>query len=168
MERILIIGSSGSGKTTLSKILGKSLDLPIIHLDSHFWRPNWTEPNSETWQSQVNSLVKKSKWVMEGCYIKSLHQRISHADTIIFMDLPRIICLWRCIKRYVTYRKQVRAELPEGCYEKLDWDFLKWIWNFPNSKKPIIYTLFESLRPDKNLIIIHNENDLKKLLNLVS
>ena len=39
-QKIIIIGSGGSGKSTFSGELGKKLDLPVIHLDSEFWKPD--------------------------------------------------------------------------------------------------------------------------------
>ena len=42
MERILIIGGNGSGKTTFSRALAEVLHLPLIHLDTLYWRDNWT------------------------------------------------------------------------------------------------------------------------------
>ena len=37
MQRVAIIGSCGAGKSTLAKSLGEKLDLPVIHLDAHYW-----------------------------------------------------------------------------------------------------------------------------------
>lgn len=45
MERILVLGPCGAGKSTLAAQLGKRLDLPVIHLDSEYWRPGWVEPH---------------------------------------------------------------------------------------------------------------------------
>ncbi|MFI6132271.1 hypothetical protein [Micromonospora sp. NPDC051141] len=41
MRRILVVGSSGAGKSTVAGELARRLDLPLIHLDRHYWRPGW-------------------------------------------------------------------------------------------------------------------------------
>ncbi len=168
MKRVLILGSSGSGKTTLARQLAKILSLPAIHLDSHFWLPNWIESSAEEWQAKLNILLEEPTWIMEGCYTKSLPQRIELADTIVYIDLNRFVCLWRCIKRYFKHRNKVRDDLPAGCYEKIDWDFFKWIWNFPKNKRPVIYDLVNSMSKEKKLIIVRNKHDLFQFINKIS
>lgn len=39
-----MLGPCGAGKSILATQLGKRLDLPVIHLDSEYWRPGWIEP----------------------------------------------------------------------------------------------------------------------------
>ncbi|MFW9844648.1 MAG: hypothetical protein ACFFEV_08730, partial [Candidatus Thorarchaeota archaeon] len=48
-KRILILGPSGSGKSTVCKRIGRILDIPIIHLDKHYWNPNWVETPKDEW-----------------------------------------------------------------------------------------------------------------------
>src|SRR4029077_16885614 len=44
MNRIMVVGNAGAGKSTFARRLGGKLALPVIHLDSHFWRPGWQIP----------------------------------------------------------------------------------------------------------------------------
>ena len=46
MTKITIIGPSGSGKSTLAKQLGDFYEVPVIHLDSLYFNPNWQEISS--------------------------------------------------------------------------------------------------------------------------
>jgi adenylate kinase family enzyme len=50
MERILVLRSSGSGKSTFSKELGKKFEIEVIHLDSHYWDPDWTNTPDDEWE----------------------------------------------------------------------------------------------------------------------
>ena len=46
-KRILLIGCPGSGKSTLAKRIGKVTSLPVIHLDTIYWLPNWERRSIE-------------------------------------------------------------------------------------------------------------------------
>ena len=136
MKRVLVLGSSGSGKSTFARRLGEKLGLEVIHLDSHFWLPNWTNEADEEWDLKLKELLERDSWVMDGNYPSSLPQRLEYADTVVFLDYGRIKCLWRCVGRYLKHRGRNRPELAPGCYEKIDWDFFKWIWNYPRNVRP--------------------------------
>ena len=36
-----VIGANGAGKSTFSKKLSEILNIPVYHLDSIYWLPNW-------------------------------------------------------------------------------------------------------------------------------
>ena len=48
-RRWLILGSGGAGKSTFARRLGALLDLPVIHLDRHYWNPGWVETEKDAW-----------------------------------------------------------------------------------------------------------------------
>ena len=45
INKISIIGGPGSGKSTLAEDLGKSLSIPIIHIDKLYENSNWKYKN---------------------------------------------------------------------------------------------------------------------------
>lgn len=152
------------GKTTFSKKLAQKLNLPLIHLDQHYWKPNWTKPSSEEWQNTVLNLTKGKVWIMEGNYKSSLNIRIPACDTIIFLDYPRILALWRAIKRYLQSTRQQRPEIGDN-REKIDLPFLKWIATYPREK---ILSEIEKYRQKQKLIIIKSPKELDVFLKQVS
>ena len=167
MRRILVLGSSGSGKTTFARSVGDQLGLEVIHLDSHYWRPNWVEPSQDTWEQTLVSLLKKENWVMDGNYTSSLPLRLSYADTVIFLDFGRLHCLWRVVGRYRRYKGGNRPELPPGCNEKIDRDFIKWIWDYPRrSRSRIMAVLADS--DVKNQIFLKGPKEVGVYLDKLS
>ena len=48
--------------------MAELLDLPIIHLDRHFWNPGWVEPDRKGWRRKVVELSSRDAWVMDGNY----------------------------------------------------------------------------------------------------
>ena len=67
---------------------------------------------------------------------KSFDLRLEKADLIIFFDFPKRIIYWRLFKRLFKNYGKVRPEMPENKKDKLDWKFIKYIWQ--HSTKEII------------------------------
>ncbi len=142
MEKIVVIGSPGAGKSTFAQALGKKLDIEVLHLDRYFWQPGWKKYSREERIKIQQALVQeRARWIIEGSYISSSDGRLSAADTIIFLDTPRLVCLWRVIKRHITtYNKLSRPDLPDGCTDRLSMLSIAKILLFPYSGRALLWT----------------------------
>lgn len=136
MERIALLGCGGAGKSTLAARLGERLDLPVVHLDAHFWRPGWEPTPRDEWRGIQREILSGDRWIADGNYDSTLDIRFDLADTILFLDQPRWRCLARALARVRRYHDRSRPDLAPGCPEKLDLDFLRWIWRFPQDVRP--------------------------------
>ncbi|MFC0302198.1 DNA topology modulation protein [Virgibacillus soli] len=164
MKKIILIGSGGAGKSTLARQLGAKLGLNVYHLDALFWQPNWVGlPRNEQIEIQ-NELVKNEAWIIDGNYGGTMDIRLHAADTIIFLDIHRAICVYRALKRMVKYRNQTRPDMGEGCEERIDLGFLKWIWNYPKEKRPEILKKLELLSNEKQIIILKSPRQIRGFL----
>lgn len=101
---------------------------------------------------------------MDGNYPDSLELRLARADGVVFIDRDRLLCLWRCIRRYLKHRGHNRPELAPGCYEKLDRDFLKWIWNYPRDVRPKALEAIQRSGRQKRVVILRNEREAAAFL----
>lgn len=164
MRKIIIIGSGGSGKSTLARKLSKILNIKVYHLDMLLWKPNWIGVSREEQIRIQNEILKNDEWIIDGNYSRTIDLRINAADTIIFLDLPRIICLFRVFKRYFKYLHKSRPDMVEGNKERINFDFLKWIWNYPKVIKPIIMNKLKDASNDKKILIMKSPKDIKRLL----
>lgn len=162
-KRIMIVGSSGSGKTTFSRNLHKKLNLPVIHLDKLFWKENWVQTPREEWIEIQNKAMQANEWIIDGNYSGTMEVRAEKADTIIFLDISRTICLYSVIKRWLTNIGKVRPDMGSGCKEKIDFEFLKWTYDFPKRSRPNILKLLES-KKDKNIIILKSRRAIRRFL----
>lgn len=136
MRRVVIFGSPGAGKSTLSYKLAAITGLPIIHLDRHFWKPGWVRTESDTWRVMVQELTNQPVWIMDGNYSGTLDLRLGTADTLIHLDYPTHICMCRVLFRIIsTYGKQ-RSDVAEGCAERFDLSFLRFVWNYRRDNRP--------------------------------
>jgi adenylate kinase family enzyme len=165
MKRVLIIGSSGAGKSTFAIELGKKLNLPVIHLDKEFWQPGWIETPRDVWSKRVGELVKGAEWIIDGTYDRTLDVRLPHADTVFFLDYPRHLCLWRTLKRIVSSFGHVRGDMAEGCPEKVDLGFFKWVWNYRRDRYPKINECLRKYFAHGNLVVFRSPIDAMRYLN---
>ena len=138
MKRILVVGSPGAGKSTFARRLGGKLAVPLIHLDSHFWRPGWQIPDREPWRLQVATLAASPAWVMDGNYINTFEIRMPRADSVVWLDHPRGICMRRVLTRMIMGYGRTRSDLAEGCPDRFDIAFLRYVWSFPRKQRPRI------------------------------
>jgi len=139
--RIHVTGNAGAGKTTLAKHIAASLQLPVFFLDKVVWQPGWqkTEPAQRDMLEQ--ELIDKPDWVIDGVS----HNIRYAADLTIFLDVPRHVCIGRCMRRNLPYMLRSRPELPENCPElKILPQLLKIIWRFPDWVRPHILNDIEN------------------------
>ena len=164
MKKVLVIGSSGAGKSTFARRLGKITGIEIVHLDKLHWKPNWTEPSKEEWRIVVENLVKRDSWILDGNFSSTMKIRVAACDTVVFLEMPRVVCIWRVLKRIVVYRRGERPDMAEGCGEKFDWTFIKWIWNYPKQSKPKIESILEQYRNEKTIIYLKSNQEIENFL----
>ena len=127
MERVLIIGSPGAGKSTLARELALRTGLPVYSLDHLYWRPGWVKPDKQEWFDEVARLIAQPRWIIEGNYGGTLPLRLSRADTVIDLDLPAWLCLLRVLRRSVSSWGRVRQDMGEGCPERLNREYARFL-----------------------------------------
>ena len=101
--RIHVMGNSGSGKTTLAARLAKALDADLVELDALNWEPGWAalnESDPEELERRSRAATEGERWVTDGSYT-GLCQRAfwPRLDTIVWLDLPLRVCVWRLLRR---------------------------------------------------------------------
>ena len=164
MQRILIVGSSGAGKTTLARQLAEVLGIEVIHLDTLFWKPGWVESEKEEWQATVRGAIQGGSWIMDGNFSGTLPERLEACDTVIFLDFPRTVCLWRILKRVTKYYGGTRPDLPAGCPERFDLNFMAWVWNFPARSRRNVLALLERHRDTKKVVRLRTRREVDEFI----
>jgi adenylate kinase family enzyme len=165
MQRVLVIGSCGTGKSTLACELGPRLALPVIHLDREFWRPGWVSPDPDEWHAQVEGLVARDAWVMDGNYSGTLAMRLRRAQAVVWLDLARAIYFPRAALRMIKSYGRVRPDMADGCPERLDLAFLfKWVWNYPTRSRPRVMALLETVRDQLPVTILRSPREVRAFI----
>ena len=139
------------------------LGLPIIHLDKHYWKPNWVETSKAEWEAKVKELIKGDSWIMDGNYGSSLELRIPRADLIIFKDVSTLTCLYRITRRIIQYWGQVRPGITEGCVERFDIQFYHYVATYNLIRRKPLLKKLKSLSSDKEVIVIKENDEIEKV-----
>ena len=108
MKRVVVIGCPGSGKSVFSRELHKITGLPLYPLDRIRWRENRTMIPREEFLEALAKILGGDEWILDGNYDSTMELRMSHCDTIVFLDYPTEVCLDGIAKR----RGVPRPDLP--------------------------------------------------------
>lgn len=160
----MIIGCCGAGKSTLARRIHEITQLPLIHLDQHYWKPNWIESEKEEWKSKVAELVQGDTWIIDGNYGGTMDIRMQKADTIVFLDRGKWLCLYRVLKRiYLNYGK-TRADMTNGCPERLDFPFLHYVYSYNTKKKPALLERLAKVENKKQVFVLKSDKAVEDFL----
>ena len=144
MKRVMIVGCSGSGKSTLGRRLANIMALPLIHTDHILWKQGWELRQKDEIRYLIHEAAQKSVWIIEGANSSTFDLRIARADTLIVLDLPTRICLFRVLKRVIGSYGEVREDMASGCPERFDWGFFNWIYNYKRTHRQRDLNLLEA------------------------
>ena len=145
MKRVMIIGGSGSGKSTTARMLGAVTGLPVIHIDPMYWLPAWEQRPMEETHALVRAAAKGESWIFEGNNSSTFAERMERADTLIFLDMPTYLRVWRVILRTIKDYGKVRVGSGEGCPERFNWEFLtKWVLQYNTMGRPRVLQALEN------------------------
>jgi len=108
MRRVVVIGTTGSGKSRLADRLGERTGLRVIELDALNWGPGWQPAPLELLRHRVERETRDGDWIVVGNYdsVRDLTWRA--ADTLVWLDLPFRLVIWRLFWR--TLRRSVTKE----------------------------------------------------------
>ena len=136
--KIAILGFAGSGKSTLARALGELYGVPVLHLDTVQFLPGWQIRPQEEQLALVQRFMDENEgWVIDGNYSNLLQpRRLAEADKVLLLLFNRFAALRRVVKRYRQFRGQSRPDMADGCSEKLDAEFVRWVlWDGRTKKK---------------------------------
>ena len=119
-RRVLVAGTTGVGKTTTAARIGAVLRLPHTEIDALYHGPGW-QPR-ESFVADVEAYTSEPEWVTEWQYTAVRPLLAERADTLVWIDLPNHVALWRLIRRTLRRRFR-RIEMWNGNVEPSLWTF---------------------------------------------
>ncbi len=137
-NRILILGCPGSGKSTFARALAARTGLPLVHLDTVWWRADGTHISREEFDRALDDLMRGEQWIMDGDYSRTYEVRVRAADTVIFLDYPEDVCMAGITARV----GQERPDIP-WTESTLDPELVALVRNYASSNRPALLSLFQ-------------------------
>jgi adenylate kinase family enzyme len=112
VERVVVTGPAGAGKSELARRLGGALGVPVLHLDTLFWRPGWVARPLEEWEAVQRRELAAETWIADAQYDDVLPDWVREADTVVVVDASPLRCLWRLGRRRLN--RGASASTPAG------------------------------------------------------
>ncbi|MEN8651725.1 adenylate kinase [Streptomyces sp. 21So2-11] len=98
MHKVALFGAPATGKTTLARWLSTELDQPHTDLDDLLFTPDGPLPLKE-FRRQAGEITRTDGWIVEGNFSKLADVVWHRADTLIWLDFPLPLILYRIVRR---------------------------------------------------------------------
>ena len=164
MKRVMIIGQPGSGKSTFARALGERTDLPVIHIDLIHWKEGWVERDRDEKTRMCLEVHARDEWIFEGGHSITWPDRLNRCDTLIWLDYPFWLRVWRILQRTLKDYGRSRIDLPDNCPERIDFDFYWFVFRTRKSTREKAQHFFESAPAEKTRIRLSTDLEVADFL----
>lgn len=153
MSRIVVLGRGGAGKSIFAFELGRARGLPVIELDKEFWSAELEPMGLELWRDRQRTLAQEPRWIMDGDLgpYDDLAPRLRRADTVVVLDMPLWLCLWRALRRGRERR-----------------DFWLWVVRWRRRSRPKLLAAMAAHAPHAHQVVLRHPADVKRWLSTLS
>ncbi len=158
-KKILVIGCPGGGKSTFSRALAEKTNLPLVHLDNIYWKPDRQTVSREAFDTRLAEILANDAWIIDGNYGRTQEIRLDAADMVFFFDLPTEVCLAGVHAR----RGKPRSDMPWVEGDAIDEDFLQLIRDFGDTPRAHILARLAA-RPHLPVVTFHSHEEVDAYL----
>ena len=113
-KRIVIVGRTGSGKTTLARELAAALDVPHVELDALYFGPEFSTVPLSVLRERTSAAIAADRWVTDGNKSAVRDLVWPRADTIVWLDYPLVVSLWRLGRRALWRASVIQTQSAES------------------------------------------------------
>ena len=146
--KIAVLGYAGSGKTYLSDYIAQKKNIPVLHLDDIKWDKEWKPIDDSVVLPKVADFMAEEDWIIDGYYTYlMIDERLQKADKIILLQLPRMTCFFRAVKRTKRRRQ-------DGYANDMNWWFVKFtLFGCRNKERRSYYAEIAEKYKDKTVVL---------------
>jgi hypothetical protein len=106
MNRVVVVGAWGAGKSRFAATLAAALAVPLIEHDPLYWAADWGPRPVAEFRALVADATAGEAWVADGNFSAARDIVWGRADTLVWLDLPLPLVMWRLaqrqLRRFVT------------------------------------------------------------------
>ncbi|KZN14761.1 shikimate kinase [Marinomonas sp. TW1] len=166
MNKVAVFGKPGSGKSTLSKALAEKAGLPLYQLDNLVYQANGDLVSRDIYDQAHADIVSSDVWIIDGFGpIGSFYQRLSAADTLIYVDLAYSTSYWLVAKRLLKGLFVKPEGWPEGSsIIKGSWQSYKTLRLCPAFWNQNFHDKLQAYSADKQVYVIKTMAELKSFV----
>lgn len=176
MKKIAIIGPKGSGKTTLAHHLCSIVNVEVIHADVLLSQSGESVTTESQGKNPLESYLQQPAWIIEGDGDPTnqdfiYERRFAAADTIIWLDLPHNVCLWRLLKRLFQSEGKLGkfslSNYPRNIQEYGFSQGLIQTWNYMKRERSLVREKIDQCCGDKRVFILRSPSEVKDFLDVI-
>jgi len=164
--KIHIIGASGSGKTYLAKNLASKYRISINSLDDLLWDNSHgpyynVKRNAEERDAMLGQILQNDNWIIEGVQHSWCDKCFETADIIYMLDMPRLLCRLRIIRRFIKRKLSGNSRNNETLRSLIH--LLKWTKKFYDVN--LIEIKEKLTHYQSKVVVLRCKNDIKAILD---
>lgn len=150
MNKVVVLGRGGAGKSTFARASAQRTGLPVLELDKRFWGDGSIPMPKPRWIELQDQLAAAEQWIMDGDLgpYDAPSVRLRRADTVVLLDLPLVLCVWRAIRR--------------GSERS---DFWRWMLTWRHKSLPKLLAEVGIQAPNAKLHVLRSAAAVREFLN---
>ena len=167
MKRIAVTGPAGAGKSRLARELGFAHQIEVLHLDTMFWKPGWVPTAPDEWEAIQRRELTAASWIVDAQYDDMLPDWLEQADTVVFVDVSPLRCLWRVSRRRLD--RHGSAGIPDGtepgALHRALLKFLRNQWRYRTTIRRMLLAELARERAGRRVVVVRRPGDSEALVH---
>lgn len=147
------------------RTLGDLLDVAVTHLDGVFYDEEWRELPVGEFQARQRSVVASPGWVIDSNYNATLPVWLHACNTVVFLDLPTVVCLWGVLWRQVCHG--AGQNTATGEYNRLHRGVVRYVCTCRQKMRPKLLRRIEEHAQHATVVTLTSRRQVRRWLREV-
>jgi hypothetical protein len=130
-----------------------------------YWDTGWRQRSAAETRTLALTAIERDLWIFEGNNSDTMQERLGRADMVVFLDISTSKRLWRTVFRALRYYGRSRPDMAEGCPERFNWAFLKFVAGYANNGRLRALNFLDNVPEGKKVYHLGNNHDVRSFLD---